>query len=276
MLLTEAPCSDRGTKERHYRLLGKKRNSCPPPCKHTPPLPQRAFCFLISLFVTSLLTHSCLQLLSPGTNKTLQRTLCACQPQAARRLILLDPHPLRHLADKMKPCVHQVCRSRSAVQLQPGHGAAKHSRELEQDPQPSPRPCEDQSLTLWFRLERVKHIRSHCLLRRQKAALTSNIEAPRDTTEEFPLAGVCGKPYIKSRGRPVCFPRASRWESSNSFLALRCREKRYGHNPSCAFAEERQASLSPCPPVLLNSSSSSQKPLQTLLPDWTRPVPGFR
>lgn len=106
--------------------------------------------------------------------------------------------------------------------------------------------------------------------------MTSNIEAPRDTTEEFPLAGVCGKPYIKSRGRPVGFPRASRWESSNSFPALRCRDKRCGHHPSCAFAEERQASLSPCPPVLPSSSSSSQKPLQTLLPDWTRPVPGFR
>lgn len=90
-------------------------------------------------------------------------------------------------------------------------------------PQPTLRPCHAQSLALWFRLERVKHIRSNCLLRRQKSALTSNIEAPRDTTEEFPLAGVCGKPYIKCQGQPVCFPHASDWESSSTFLAFQGR-----------------------------------------------------
>ena len=161
------------------------------------------------------------------------------------------------------------------MQLRPGHRAAERSREPEQDPQPALRPCHTQSLTLCFRLERVKHVRSDCLLRRQKTALTSNIETPRDTTEEFPLAGVCGKSYIKCRRRPVCFPRASHWDSSSTFPALVAGEKRCGRSPSCAFVEKRQASLSSHPPVLLSSSSSSQNALEKLLPDLTRPVPGF-
>ena len=135
------------------------------------------------------------------------------------------------------------------MRLRLGHGAAEHGRELEQDPQPTLRPCHAQSLALWFRLERVKHIRSDCLLRRQKAALTSNIEAPRDTTEEFPLAGVCGKPYIKCGGQPVCFPRASHWESSSTFLALRCRgEAMWVQSELCLCGGKASKSfaLSPC------------------------------
>lgn len=140
------------------------------------------------------------------------------------------------------------------------------------------RHCCTQTLTLWFRLERVKHIRSDCLLRRQKAALTSNIEAPRDTAEEFPLAGVCGKPYIKCGGQPVCFPPACRWESSSTSLALCCGDEMMWAQSKlclCGRKASKQASLSPWPPVLLSSCSSSQNLLENLLADWTRAVPSF-
>lgn len=107
MLLTKAPCSDQGTKERHFRLSDKEKKFLPSPMQTLPPLPQLAFCFLISLLVTSPLTHSCPQLLSPGTNKTLQHARCACQLQVARHsVILLDPYPPRHLDNKTKLDMH--------------------------------------------------------------------------------------------------------------------------------------------------------------------------
>lgn len=146
------------------------------------------------------------------------------------------------------------------MQLRPGHGAAKHSRELE----PTLRPCQAQSLALWFGLQRVKHIRSNCLLRRQKSALTSNIETPRDTSEEFPLAGVCGKPYIKCQGQPVCFPRASDWESSSTFLALHFREEAmWTHIKWCLYGGKASKSF-PLSPCTASSFSSGQTTLEKL------------
>lgn len=114
-------------------------------------------------------------------------------------------------------------------------------------PQPTQKLCHAQSLALWFGLERVKHIRSNCLLRRQKSALTSNIEAPRDTTEEFPLAGVCGKPYIKCQGHQFAFlmpvterAAAPSWHCISG--KEQCRQTKW-------CMEEKQANLSPCSPA---------------------------
>lgn len=144
------------------------------------------------------------------------------------------------------------------MQLRLGHGTAKPSRELEQDPQPTLRPCHTQSCALWFRLERVKHIRSNCLLRRQKTALTSNIEAPRDTTEEFPLAGVCGKLISNAEDSRFAFlvPVTGRAAAPSQCCVAGQKQCRCSDLCLC---EGKECLLS-CPPALLSSSNSSQNP----------------